>query len=159
VPIAIVGTALMTGAVWSGAMRRINGWPFACYPTFSAPPPARIPLLSVAASFRGSPDREVKNFGIPSHLLYGLSRNILATDGVFRRDGLLLLLWKQAVATAPELRAATEVRFCLESRPIDPDRWSEVSTRGAPLFVWTPPPGGVVPDPGGDPIATDVEWQ
>src|SRR5690242_17769699 len=47
--IAVIGSALLLGSVWGGMSRRINGWPFACYPTFSSPPPDHIMSLSVVA--------------------------------------------------------------------------------------------------------------
>jgi hypothetical protein len=157
--IAVVGCALLVGAIWGGAARRINGWPFACYPAFSEPPPEQTASLAVVAVFPSGAERAITDFGLSRHRLYGLGRNILAIEDPAARDGRLLALWKRAVETSPDRRTATVVKFYAESLWIDPDRWSRNPRSRSLLFAWRPSPDGSIPEPRTKARFTNTEWQ
>jgi hypothetical protein len=157
--VAVVGCALLVGNVSGGIGRRINGWPFACYPTFSLPPPERIVSLGVSAVAPSGRETVVDNFGFPYHRFYGLSRNILVIENASARNERLLLLWARAVQTAPELRTTVTVKFYVEDLWIDPNRWGQNPQDRKLLYVWQPPPDGSIPQAGTPTIFTDTEWQ
>jgi hypothetical protein len=157
--IGVVGCALLGGAIWGGAARRINGWPFACYPAFSAPPPQQIASLAVVAVFPSGEERAITDFGLSRHRVYGLGRNILAIEDPAVREGRLLALWQRAVETAPERRTATAVKFYAESLWIDPDRWSLNPRSRRLLLAWRLSPDGSIPEPRTKALFTDTEWQ
>ena len=156
--VAVVGCVLLLGSVMGGISRHINGWPFACYPTFSLPPPERIVSLSVAAE-TPSGETEVTNFGFPYHRFYGLSRNILAIEDPLARNERLLLLWVRAEKMNPDLRAATAVKFYVESLWTDPDQWGRNPQDRKPFFVWHPASNISIPQPYTNTRFTCTEWQ
>ncbi len=157
--VAVVGSILLLGAVWGGMGRRINGWPFACYPTFSLPPPEQIASLNVVAVAPSGEETPVRNFGFSYHRFYGLSRNILAIEDPFVRNDRLLFLWVRAVQLAPELRTTTAVKFYVENLWIDPDLWSRNPEDRKLLFVWHPPSDGSIPQPHANTHFSYTEWQ
>ena len=157
--IAVVGSILLLGTVCGGMSRHINGWPFACYPTFSWPPPEQIASLNLVAVAPSGGETVVRNFGIPYHRYHGLSRNILAIEDPFVRNDRLLLLWARAVQLAPELRTTTAVKFYVENLWIDPDLWSRNPEDRKLLFVWRPPSDGSIPQPRANTLFSDTEWQ
>ena len=75
------------------------------------------------------------------------------------RNSRLLLLWKRALQTNPELKTTALVKFSLRRLWIDPDRWKDNPRSDDPLFAWRPPPGGLFAEPPAGRIFTDVEWQ
>jgi hypothetical protein len=157
--VAVVGSILLLGAVWGGMVRHINGWPFACYPTFSLPPPEQIASLSVVAVAPSGGETVARNFGFPYHRFYGLSMNILAIEDPFMRNDRLLLLWARAVQMAPGLRSTTAVNFYVENWWIDPALWSRNPQDRKLLYVWYPPSDGGIPQPHTNVHISDVEWQ
>ena len=157
--IAVVGSILLLGAVCGGVSKHIDGWPFACYPTFSSPPPEQIASLSVVAVAPSGGETEVRNFGFPYHRFYGLSRNILAIDDPVVRDDRLLLLWGRAVQVAPELRPTAVVKFYVENLWIDPALWNRNPENRKLLFVWHPPSNGSVPQAHAKTHLSYTEWQ
>jgi hypothetical protein len=157
--VAVVGSLLLSGSILGGITRNINGWPFACYPTFSSPPPEQISFLTVVAVAPSGTETAVTNFGFPFHRYYGLSRNILAIDDAFERNDRLLLVWARAVRVAPELRATTAVKFYGENWWIDPDSWSRNPKNRKLLFVWQPPADGSISQPHANTHLSETEWQ
>jgi hypothetical protein len=143
----------------SGITRHINGWPFACYPTFSLPPLQQISILTVVAVAPSGTETTVTNFGFPYHRYYGLSKNILAIDDAFVRNDRLLLVWARAVQVAPELRSTTAVKFYGENWCVDPDLWSRNPENRKLLFVWRPPADGSISPPRTNTHLLGTEWQ
>lgn len=157
--IAVVGCVLLLGSVWGGVTRHINGWPFACYPTFSLPPTERITSLGIVAVAPSGAETVVSELGFPYHRYYGLSQNILAIDDPVVRNGRLLLLWARAVYINPKLRATTAVKFYAESLWIDPDLWSRNPESRKLVFIWYPPADGSIPRQTANPHFSVTEWQ
>ena len=157
--ITVIGCMLLVGNTCGGICRRINAWPFTCYPTFSLPPPEQIVSLSVVAVSSSGAEKPVESFGFPYHRFYGLSRNILAIEDPVARNDQLLLLWARAIQTTPELRTSLAVKFYVENVWIDPDRWSRNPRDRTLLFAWYPPADGDVPNPRTAMHFSDTEWQ
>jgi hypothetical protein len=155
--ITVIGCLLLAGNIYGGVGRRINAWPFTCYPTFSLPPPEEIVSLSVVAVDSSGAEKPVRNFGFPYHRFYGLSRNILAIKDPVVRNDRLLLVWVRAVQVTPELRTAA-VRFYVENVWIDPDRWSLNPCDRKLLFAWYPPTDDSVPQARAT-LLSATEWQ
>jgi hypothetical protein len=157
--VAVVGSILLLGAVCGGMGRHINAWPFACYPTFSLPPPEQIASLNVVAVAPSGGETVVRNFGFPYHRFYGLSRNILAIEDPIVRNDRLLLLWARAVQMAPGLRSTTAVNFYVENLWIDAALWSRNPQDRKLLYVWYPTSDGNIPRPHANAGISAVEWQ
>ena len=157
--IAVVGSLLLLGTVCGGVSRHINGWPFACYPTFSLPPPTQIASLGIVAVAPSGEEAAVRNFGFPYHRYYGLSRNILAIKDPLLRNDRLLLVWARAVRVTPELRTSVAVKFYVENLRIDPALWSRNPENRTLLFVWHPPADGSIPQRHSNVHLLATEWQ
>lgn len=157
--IAVVGTVLLLGSVCGGLSRHINGWPFACYPTFSSPAPTQIPFLRVVAVAPSGAEIAVREFGLSYHRYCGLARNILAIADPSVRDDRLLLVWARAVQTNPKLRTMTTVKFYVENSWIDPNLWSHNPSSRRLLFVWHPLEEGIIPRQPTKERFSDAEWQ
>jgi hypothetical protein len=120
IPTLVVGTLLVGGAVWTGFRGSVQGWPFACYPTFQHLAPDTMPGLVVD--------------------LVSVDGTVLRTLGP-RWDGKdSQRSWGQtwSLVLAPDPRAlesflgkfrAAEARFYRVSLPVDPDRWSDPPER------------------------------
>jgi len=157
--ITVVGCMLLVGIICGGINRHINAWPFACYPTFSLPPPEGIVSLSVVAVGPFGEEKPITNFGFPYHRFYGLSKNILAIQDPVARNDRLVLLWARAAQTTPQLRTTAEVKFYVENLWIDPDRWGSNPRDKRLLFTWHPPLDGSVPQLHSNVYLSDTEWQ
>lgn len=157
--IAVVGCMLLVGNISGGISRRINGWPFACYPTFSLPPGEQTEALDVIAVGPSGREQAVRDFGFSYHRFYGLSMNILNIEDSTTRNDRLVRLWARAIQTTPALRTTVAVKFYVESLWIDPDRWSRNPQEKGLLFVWHPAPDGSMPLTQTDLHLSFMEWQ
>ncbi len=157
--IAVVGSLLLLGTVCGGMSRHINGWPFACYPTFSLPPQRQIASLRVVAVAPSGAEVAVTDFGFPYHRYYGLSTNILSIKDPLLRNDRLLLVWARALRVTPQLRTSVAVKFYVENLWIDPDLWGRNPENRKLLFEWRPPADGSIPERYSNMHFSYTEWQ
>lgn len=134
-PLALVGTPLLAGIVTAGALAIVDGYPFACFPTFAWIVPDHMPELEVALDrddgTRVVVDRALwRDEGAPRD--WAIEWSVIGCyDGLDPRR--LESFFRARVAQRPPLaeaiRGADWVELSHVEVSVDPDRRGEVLTR------------------------------
>jgi predicted DCC family thiol-disulfide oxidoreductase YuxK len=107
------GIVLLAGSLYTGAGEIVNGWPFACFPTFANVATSHISVLQIEAI--GQDGRPLPTDSAPLRSAFsdqrarGMFEAVLDNPGV--HDERLLALWQLCLQRAPELREARRIRF------------------------------------------------
>lgn len=131
-PLVIVGTPLLFGIVLAGALGVVNGYPFACFPTFEWIVPDHMPELEIAlARDEGRVVLERALWRDPGPREWAIEWSVVgAYDGV--DTARLEAFFDARVRERPELAAAIAGERIELSRvevTIDPDHPGEVRSR------------------------------
>ncbi|MBI1358095.1 MAG: hypothetical protein GC160_27490 [Acidobacteria bacterium] len=137
-PRAAVLTAalLLTGNLYLGARRDMNGWPVACYPLFdgistSVYRSLRLVVWDADGEREVVPDAYRETFGNRWNIL--LLRTLEISDPEARRTR-FTLLWNKMIELDPKLAQATRVRFLSIESSLEKGRWDEPPANPQVLF-------------------------
>jgi hypothetical protein len=165
-PALLVGGVLVLGAFEAGARGVINGWPFACYPTFQERAGTEMPSLAVSLVKRDGGEilvdweADIPSSDLPRERLFGvgLIGQARASGGETR----FAAYW-QRLARRPTLRARLDaageqqfraVRFRAARTSVAPDERSRPATEPRLLYELPLAPGATPPAAPAVPPAT-----
>jgi vitamin K-dependent gamma-carboxylase-like protein len=140
---AMVGTLLIAGNLWAGAIRAMDGWPVACYPPFDglAQPYTRnlrmVVMLKDNTNRFIMPDEYRNIFG---NRWNNLLQRIL-TDREEQRRLRLQLVWQVISRTEAWPSDARYVRFYSVRRSLDPAHWRDEPDEPQLLYETAVGPG------------------
>lgn len=123
-----IGALLVAGNLWAGAIRAMDGWPFACYPPFDglSQPFYRTLRMDVTMSDGATrvivPDEYRTIF---RNRWNNLLQRILDTRDEDDRRARLRLVWTTLARTDPVIGSAHHVRFYSVRSFVDPSHWSK----------------------------------
>jgi hypothetical protein len=126
------GTAVVAAVFLAGAAQAEDGWPFAQYPSFGfvqEPTDSELYLEVVFTDGRRTALEPAPAFTAigPARYRFLALRSLGEPDPV-ERDKRLRAMWS-ITASGRDLASVAEIRAYRLSRPIDPERWSELPTR------------------------------
>ena len=124
---AMVGTLLVGGNLWAGAIRAMDGWPLACYPPFDGLTEPYVRTLRLTVTLDDGSQRVVDPDDYRA-TIRGQWSNILQRNLGTRpeeRERRLPLVWQVIGRTEAWAADARHVRFYSVRRPVDRAHWGE----------------------------------
>ena len=147
-PVMVVGIGLLVGAAWCGARGIVQGWPFACYPTFQYLAPPEIMAIELEAvradgSVVAVPPASALDRR-RGQLLWALEWTLLARQPADEQAvrGYLALVASMSPEAAIELHDARTVRVHRVWYSTAPDDWARPALRRVLALELTPAAAG-----------------
>jgi hypothetical protein len=126
--VIVIGSLLLIASIWAGAIRAMDGWPFACYPPFDGLSEPSYRTLQIWATFDDGQERLIvpddyrRTFG---NRWSNLLQRILATRDESDRDRRLSLVWKVLARQESVFAQITRVRFVSVRSFVNPNQWKQ----------------------------------
>lgn len=125
--VTIIGILLLTTNILFGLARIVDGWPFACYPTFGYLAGPQVESLEVVPlSATGTPitlDKKDFKKQIPPQRFQGLTQRILrSNEEPIKQNRQLTALWQAFSRNSPNLEQVKSVQFYKTKLWSEPER-------------------------------------
>jgi predicted DCC family thiol-disulfide oxidoreductase YuxK len=119
----LVGTILVVGNIIFGTQKIMNGWPFACYPTFSSIAKDRFMTIDCQVIDSGGSERPFTIYALGNttkERISGLSTAIINLEDPNQRKEKFLALWRVISANDSNLGLVKKVKFYFIEKYTDP---------------------------------------